>query len=101
MTNNLALQHLRQMQEGDLALIYHSGSEKRIVGMARVTCGAYAHPEAKDEKFVVCDLGAPLPIAVTLVQIKAVPELSDWAWCATHVYQSFQSARRGVRWCKL
>lgn len=35
-TNNLALIHLRAMRPGDRALIYHTGKEKAIVGMAEV-----------------------------------------------------------------
>ena len=39
-TNPLALKHLREMQPGDDVLIYHTGDEKAVVGLARVTSAA-------------------------------------------------------------
>ena len=35
-SNPVALKHLRSMNEGDEALIYHTGNEKTLVGLARV-----------------------------------------------------------------
>ena len=35
--NNLALKHLRQMKPGDRVLVYHTGDEKAVVGIAEVT----------------------------------------------------------------
>ncbi len=32
--NNLALKHLRQMKPGDRVLVYHTGDEKAVVGVA-------------------------------------------------------------------
>lgn len=79
-SNNQALQNLRKMKSGDLALIYHTGDEKRIVGVAEVRRGFYVNPEMDDEKLAVCDVKAKekLENPVSLAQIKAVPELSDW-----------------------
>src|SRR5437879_8437078 len=34
--NNLALKHLRQMRPGDRVLVYHSGEQKAVVGVAEV-----------------------------------------------------------------
>jgi len=42
-TNNLALIHLRAMKAGDQALIYHTGKEKAIVGMADVVRHSGGH----------------------------------------------------------
>ena len=80
-SNNQALQNLRKMKSGDLALIYHTGDEKRIVGVAEVRRGFYVNPEADDPKLAVCDVkfGRKLENPVSLTQIKAVPELGDWA----------------------
>ena len=38
--NALALQHLRQVKKGDEIAIYHTGSEKSVVGIARATADA-------------------------------------------------------------
>jgi predicted RNA-binding protein with PUA-like domain len=79
--NPLALKHLRAMQVGDEALIYHSGSEKAAVGMARVTKAAYPDPKKTDPRLVVVELraGAPLPAPVPLSVIKGDPAFKDLA----------------------
>jgi predicted RNA-binding protein with PUA-like domain len=79
--NNLALTHLRAMKEGDRVLIYHTGSEKQIVGLALVTRAAYPDPALNDSKLVVVDLkpDAPLPTPVPLAAIKADPGFADFA----------------------
>lgn len=79
-SNPVALRHLRSMAVGDLGFIYHTGDEKRIVGVARVTKAAYPDPKLKDPKMVVVDL-APverLGRPVTLAEIKADPRFADW-----------------------
>jgi predicted RNA-binding protein with PUA-like domain len=45
-----------------------------------VTKGYYVNPEHDDPKLAVCNVKAKtrLPNPVTLAQIKAVPELTDW-----------------------
>jgi predicted RNA-binding protein with PUA-like domain len=79
--NNLALKHIRAMQAGDAALIYHSGKEKALVGRAKITSKPYADPEAGDPKLAVVDIqaAAPLPRPVTLKEIKADKALADLA----------------------
>jgi len=78
--NPVALKHLRTMAVGDRCFIYHTGAEKRIVGVARVTKAPYPDPKAGDPKLVVVDLepvervGRP----VTLAEIKADPRFADW-----------------------
>ena len=76
-SNPVALKHLRSMQEGDDALIYHTGKEKAAVGLARVASAPYADPS--DAKLVVVDVEPvrPLPKAVPLAAIKAEPALAN------------------------
>jgi predicted RNA-binding protein with PUA-like domain len=79
--NNTALKHLREMQVGDFAFIYHTGDEKAIVGISRVVRAAYPDPTAGDERFVVVDV-APVKLLgrpVTLGAIKADERFADWA----------------------
>ena len=80
-TNNLALKYLREVKTGDIALIYHTGDERRIVGVAAVVRGYYINPELGDDKLAVCEVAARerLETPVTLQQIKAEPKLQDWA----------------------
>ena len=76
-SNPVALKHLRSMLEGDEAMIYHTGNEKAVVGLARVVSAPY--PDPKDSKLVVVDVAPvkPLPRAVPLAEIKAEPAFAD------------------------
>jgi len=78
--NNTALQNIRRIKKGDTALIYHTGDERQIVGIAKVTKGYYVNPEKDDDKLAVCDVKAKerMPRSVTLKEIKATPELAGW-----------------------
>lgn len=77
--NALALQHLRAMRRGDRVLIYHSGAEKAIVGLARIASDPYPDPAGSDPKLVVVDVEAVhrLPRAVPLSAVKADRALAD------------------------
>ena len=79
--NATALTHLRRMQSSDQALIYHTGKEKAIVGIAKVVSAPYPDPKAGDPKLVVVELaaGRRLPAPVTLATIKADPRFADFA----------------------
>lgn len=74
-----ALSHLRAMRKGDEALIYHSGDERAIVGIARVVSDPYPDPKLLDPKRVVIDLvpvralSQPVPLA----RIKADTRFAD------------------------
>ncbi len=78
--NAAALKNMRQMVKGDDVLIYHTGNEKAIVGLAKVTKAAYPDPKADDDKLVVIDLkpAKPLPTPVTLETIKADKVFASW-----------------------
>ncbi len=82
--NYQARNHMRAMKAGDLGFFYHSGGEKRIVGVARVI--AAAHPDATDDSgtWDCVDLAAveDLPTPVTLAQAKAEPRLKGMALVA-------------------
>jgi len=79
--NNLALKHLRQMNPGDRVLVYHTGDEKAVVGVAEVTSEAYPDPKQKDPKLAVVDLRAVgrLPRPVPLTEIKKDRAFADLA----------------------
>lgn len=78
--NNLALIHMRQVRPGDRALLYHTGKERAVVGVARVTSEPYPDPEHDDPKRVVFDIEPERPFKhpVTLQEIKAEPVFEGW-----------------------
>jgi len=71
--NFQARNHLRAMKRGDLVFYYHSGKEKQVVGLARVTKQAYPDPTAKAGDWFCADLAPvkPLAKAVSVGDIKA------------------------------
>ena len=79
--NNLALKHLRQMKPGDRVLVYHTGDEKAVVGLAEVMSEAYPDPKHKDAKLAVVDLRAlgRLTRPVPLAEIKRDRAFADLA----------------------
>ena len=80
-SNNAALLHMRSMQPGDLALIYHTGDERWAVGLAEVTSAPYPDPRLDDPKLVVVDVRPlrTLRQPVTLADVKAEPAFADFA----------------------
>jgi predicted RNA-binding protein with PUA-like domain len=79
-TNALALKHIRAMKQGDLALVYHTGNDRAVVGTAKVASHPYPDPKAGDEKIVIVDV---MPVKkfskpVTLDLIKADPTFAGW-----------------------
>lgn len=48
-TNAAALKALREARAGDEALVYHTGDEKAIVGLARIVSDAYPDPKHPGE----------------------------------------------------
>jgi predicted RNA-binding protein with PUA-like domain len=79
-SNNLALKHLRNARRGDQALIYHTGDEKAVVGLAEITSDPYPDPKQKDSRLVVVDLEARERLArpVSLDEIKKQAALKDF-----------------------
>lgn len=71
--NYAARLHLRAMQTGDQVFVYHSGDDKSVIGIARVTKPAFPDTTADEEGWVAVELAAvaPLKQPVTLAQIKA------------------------------
>lgn len=77
--NVVALKHIAAMRTGDYALIYHTGKEKRVVGVARVVSDPYPDPKADHQKPLVFDLtaGSRWATPVALSTIKADPLFAD------------------------
>jgi predicted RNA-binding protein with PUA-like domain len=74
--NPTARLHLKAMKAGDEAFFYHSGDERQIVGIMRVT--REGAPDPKDPNWVSVEVEAVRPVdpPVTLKAIKAEPALA-------------------------
>ena len=78
--NALALKHLAAVATGDEVLIYHTGDEKAVVGIAKVVRGAYPDPKQKDARLVVVDLEPVKALArpVALAAMRANRKLAGF-----------------------
>lgn len=86
-SNAAARSYIRKARKGDEAFIYHTGDERRIVGLAKITTDPYEDPgepgtNSRGEIAApVFDLkpvrAAPTP--VTLAEVKADARFSDFA----------------------
>ena len=78
-TNPQAVRAIREMKPGDRVLIYHSGGEAAVLGLAKVV--SESRPDPKNPKSAVVDLEFQRRIEppVTLAEIKASHLFDDWA----------------------
>jgi predicted RNA-binding protein with PUA-like domain len=76
--NALAQSHLRSMKPGDDVFVYHTGSEKSVVGLARVAAAPKPDP-AGGAKAVAVELEAVRPLAapVALSAIREDPACAE------------------------
>ena len=73
--NPTARIHLKAMRQGEEAFFYHSGDERQIVGIMRIT--REAQPDPKDPNWVSVAVEPVRPLGpVTLKAIKAEPALA-------------------------
>lgn len=85
-TNAQAINFLREAKKGDEVLIYHTGDDKAIVGLAQLTGAAYPDPDQPGldgqgrPKFMVADIKPvrPAKSPVTLAQIKADKRFAEF-----------------------
>ena len=72
-SNPVALRNLATIRKGDTVLVYHTGEEKQVVGLAVAVSDAYPDPKLKNPKRTVVDLAAERPLRepVTLASVKA------------------------------
>ena len=77
--NYQARNNLREMKAGDKVLFYHSGAEKSVVGLAKVSREEFTDPT--DEKWIAVEIKPVGKLAkpVTLEQIKAEKSLENIA----------------------
>jgi predicted RNA-binding protein with PUA-like domain len=77
--NYAARNHLKAMQVGDLALVYYSGKDRAIVGVAKVTATAFPDPTTDDDRWVAVAVQPAylLQKHVTLDHIKTDPQLAE------------------------
>jgi predicted RNA-binding protein with PUA-like domain len=73
--NFQARNYLRQMKKGDLAFFYHSGDERRIVGIVQIVREAYPDIEDGQWSWVDVQKWSKVRRAVSLEELKKEPTL--------------------------
>jgi predicted RNA-binding protein with PUA-like domain len=77
--NHTAKRNMMAMKKGDECFFYHSGEEKAVVGIVKVS-GEY-RPDPTDEKgifgLVIVEAVKDVPKPVTLADCKANPKLKE------------------------
>jgi predicted RNA-binding protein with PUA-like domain len=75
--NHRAAANLRAMKVGDQALLYHSVSDKAVVGIVQISASGL--PDPKDGAWAAVKIKPvkALPRPVTLAEIKGTPELAE------------------------
>ena len=77
--NPVAVRHLRSMRAGDRAMIYHTGDDKAIVGLARVVSDGYDDPNNPKLAVVDVEFERAVGTPVTLASVKADPFFNELA----------------------
>jgi predicted RNA-binding protein with PUA-like domain len=79
--NFAARNNLRKMRPGDEVLFYHTGDEKSVIGIAKVTRTAYPDPTSKEGDWSTVHLAPIKPLArpVALREIKGSSRLKGIA----------------------
>ena len=77
--NFQAAKNMKAMKKGELGFFYHTGDEKRIVGIVEVIGEYRKDPTDETGRFGLVDVKAvkDMPRPVTLAEIKADPKLKD------------------------
>lgn len=77
--NYQAAKNMKAMKRGDRGFFYHTGEERRIVGIVEVIAEYKPDPTDESGRFGLVDVKAvkELPTPVTLAEIRANPQLSD------------------------
>jgi predicted RNA-binding protein with PUA-like domain len=77
--NPFAVNAIKSMRPGDRVIIYHSGSDRAVVGLAEVTSDP--RPDPDDSRSWVMDVKylQHTKKSVTLQQVKESHKFDDWA----------------------
>lgn len=75
-----SLKHLRDVESDEQTLIFHTGTELAIVGVARFTSDPYPDPRGTSPDEMAVDIVPErrLERAIRLAEFVDLPELQDW-----------------------
>jgi predicted RNA-binding protein with PUA-like domain len=99
-TNPQAVRAIREMRPGDKVLIYHSGGQAAIMGLAKVI--SEPRPDPKNPKSAVVELEFLRKIdpPVTLATIKQSHLFDDWALVRQGRLSTMAVPDKVVKWLR-
>jgi predicted RNA-binding protein with PUA-like domain len=76
----VSLKNLRDLDQGEQVLIFHSGDQMAFVGTARIVSDPYPNPRETDASMMVVDVEPldPLDPPVPLLDLQDLPEFQDF-----------------------
>jgi predicted RNA-binding protein with PUA-like domain len=76
----VSLNNLRDLDEGEQVLIFHSGDEMAFVGTGRIVSDPYPNPRETDASMMAVDVEPldPLDPPVPLLDLQDLPEFQDF-----------------------
>lgn len=77
--NYQARNNLKAMKKGDIALFYHSGEDKAIIGTAKISKESFPDPKDKNWMAVEITIERKLKKPITLAEVKSEKQLSNMA----------------------
>jgi predicted RNA-binding protein with PUA-like domain len=71
---------MREMNNGDLVLFYHTGNERQAIGIMEVISEPYSNPKEDNKRFIVVDVKykKSLKRPVTLDEMKKQKTFQNW-----------------------
>jgi predicted RNA-binding protein with PUA-like domain len=98
--NPQALRAIKNMKPGDRVLVYHSGGESAVVGLAEVA--SEPRPDPKDPKLTVVDFAflGRLDPPITLAEIKASGLFNDWALVRQGRLSTMEAPESFAKWLR-
>jgi predicted RNA-binding protein with PUA-like domain len=74
--NFQARKNIKSMQKGDQVFIYHTGDDKAVIGIAKITKENFPDPKDKDWAVVEISADSKLKRPVSLAEIKTSKKLA-------------------------
>lgn len=98
--NPQAARAIREMRPGDHVLIYHSGGEAAIVGLARVVSEPRDDPKNPRSAVVELEFERRLEPQVTLASIKQSGKFADWALVRQGRLSTMRAPEEFIAWLR-
>jgi predicted RNA-binding protein with PUA-like domain len=99
-TNPQAVRAIREMRPGDKVLIYHSGGQSGIVGLAKVTSEPRADPKNAKSAVVELEFMSRIDPPVTLAEIKQSHLFDDWALVRQGRLSTMSAPDKFIEWLR-